>query len=176
MSDINGFYVTGKEWWIGLLKIVDCIRAIKEYIKRKQKETCHNNKSIKRLKNVESKNGNKNDYIGSLFEIIIIINMSCWKHNLEPILENERPQILWDFEMQTDHLIPARRPDRVRVKKKRKKERENMPNKGLSRFGWPRSENQDKYLNPARVLKKLWNTTLTVILIVIGELGTISKR
>ena len=31
-------------------------------------------------------------------------------HNPESILENEMLKILWDFEMQTDHLIPARRP------------------------------------------------------------------
>ena len=29
----------------------------------------------------------------------------------ESVLENETYKILWDFEIQTDHLIPARRPD-----------------------------------------------------------------
>ena len=31
----------------------------------------------------------------------------------ESVLENEMQKILWDFEIQTDHLIPARRPDLV---------------------------------------------------------------
>ena len=42
-----------------------------------------------------------------------------YKHKLEPILENDTHKILWDFEIQTDHLIPARRPDLVIINKKR---------------------------------------------------------
>ena len=32
----------------------------------------------------------------------------CYMHNPEPFLENKTEKILWDFEMQTDHLISAR--------------------------------------------------------------------
>ena len=32
-------------------------------------------------------------------------------HRLESIQENEMHKVLWDFEIQTDHLIPARRLD-----------------------------------------------------------------
>ena len=39
-------------------------------------------------------------------------------HNPESILENEMYQILWDFEIQTDHLISTRQPDLVIVNKK----------------------------------------------------------
>ena len=39
------------------------------------------------------------------------------------VLENETQKLLWDFEIQTDHLISARRPDPVIVKKKKKKKR-----------------------------------------------------
>ena len=42
----------------------------------------------------------------------------------ESLLENDRYEMLWDFEIQTDLLIPARRPDRVIVKKKK---RQNLP-------------------------------------------------
>ena len=49
-------------------------------------------------------------------------------YNLESILENETYKIFWDFEIQTDHQIPAGWPDLVIVnekkKKKKKKERE----------------------------------------------------
>ena len=41
--------------------------------------------------------------------------------NYESVLENEKHKILWDFEIQTDHLILARRPDLVIVNKKKKK-------------------------------------------------------
>ena len=40
-------------------------------------------------------------------------------HNPEFVLENETHKILWDFEVQTDHKISARQPDRVIVNKKR---------------------------------------------------------
>ena len=39
-------------------------------------------------------------------------------HKLESALENETLKILWDFEVQTDLLIPARRPDVTLVNKK----------------------------------------------------------
>ena len=41
-----------------------------------------------------------------------------YMHNLESFLENETHKILWDFEIQTDHLISARRPDLMIVQKK----------------------------------------------------------
>ena len=44
-------------------------------------------------------------------------------HKPESVLENETHKILWDFEIKTDHLIPARRPDLVFINKKKKKEK-----------------------------------------------------
>ena len=41
-------------------------------------------------------------------------------HKQESALENETHKILWDFETQTDHLTPARRPDLVIVNKKKR--------------------------------------------------------
>ena len=32
-------------------------------------------------------------------------------YNPESVLENETHKILWDFVIETDHLISARRPD-----------------------------------------------------------------
>ena len=42
-----------------------------------------------------------------------------YMHKPESIRENETHKILWDLEIQTDHLIPARRPDLVIVNKKK---------------------------------------------------------
>ena len=39
---------------------------------------------------------------------------------LESIQENEVDTIFWDFEIQTDHLISARRPDLEIVNKKKR--------------------------------------------------------
>ena len=38
------------------------------------------------------------------------------------------------------------------------------------------NEKKDKYLDLARELKKLWNMKVTVIPIVIGAFGTVTKR
>ena len=42
-----------------------------------------------------------------------------YEHDPEKILENEDHKILWDFSIETDHIIQARRPDLVVVDKKR---------------------------------------------------------
>ena len=41
-----------------------------------------------------------------------------YEHEPESTLENEGYKILWDFSIQTDHVIEARRPDLVVVDKK----------------------------------------------------------
>ena len=38
-------------------------------------------------------------------------------HNLESVLENETHKLFCNFEIQTDHLISAERPDRMIIKK-----------------------------------------------------------
>ena len=46
-----------------------------------------------------------------------------YMHNPTPVLENATHKLLWDFNIQTDHLIPARRPDLMKKKKKKKKKK-----------------------------------------------------
>ena len=40
-------------------------------------------------------------------------------HNPAPVPENDTHKLLWDFNIQTDQLIPARRPDLITIKKKK---------------------------------------------------------
>ena len=40
-------------------------------------------------------------------------------YNPEPVQENEMHKLFWDFDIETDHLISARRPDHVIINKKR---------------------------------------------------------
>ncbi len=42
-------------------------------------------------------------------------------HNPAPVLENDSHKLLWDFDIQTDHLISTRRPDLIIIIKKKKK-------------------------------------------------------
>ena len=44
-------------------------------------------------------------------------------HKPAPVLENDSQKLLWDFDMQTVHLISARRPDLIIINKKKKKKR-----------------------------------------------------
>ena len=54
-----------------------------------------------------------------------------YMHNPAPVLENATHKLLWDFNIQTDHLIPIGRPDLIIINKKKK---ENLQN---SRFCCP---------------------------------------
>ena len=40
-------------------------------------------------------------------------------HNPAPVLENDTHKLLRDFDIQTDHLISARRPDIIIINKKK---------------------------------------------------------
>ena len=44
-----------------------------------------------------------------------------YMHNPAPVLENTTHKLLWDFNIQTDHLIPARRPDLIIINKRKKR-------------------------------------------------------
>ena len=69
--------------------------------------------------------------------------------SLVSFFENEMHKILWDFEIQTDHPIPVRRPDVVLIKKY---------NFSTNRSSRPYIENKRKrkheYLDLTRELKQ----------------------
>ena len=43
-------------------------------------------------------------------------------HNPASVLDNDTHKHLWDFDIQTDQLISARRPDLIIINQKKKKE------------------------------------------------------
>ena len=101
-----------------------------------------------------------------------------YMHNPAPVLENDTHKLLWDFNIQTDHLIPARRPDLIMTNKKKKKRIWKIVDFAVpvdNRINLKECEKKDKYLDLARELKKLWNMKVTIVPIVIGALGTITK-
>ena len=63
-------------------------------------------------------------------------------HNPAPVLENDMHKLLWDFNIQTDHLIPARRPDLIIINKQKKKE--NLQNCRLFCPGGPQNKSEGK--------------------------------
>ena len=50
-------------------------------------------------------------------------------HNPEPVLENGTQKFLSNFDIQTDHLISARRPDLIIITKKKKKKEKKKQQK-----------------------------------------------
>ena len=98
-------------------------------------------------------------------------------HNPASVLENYTHKLLWDFGVQTDHLISARRSDLIIIKKKKKRICKivdfAVPND--HRIKLKECEKKDKDLDLARELKKLWNMKVTIILIVTGAFGTVTK-
>ena len=95
-------------------------------------------------------------------------------HKPAPVLKTDTHKLLWDFDLHTDHLISARRPDNNKQNKRTCK---------IVDFAVPADhriklkewEKRDKYLDLARELKKLWNTQVTIIPIVIGAFRTVTK-
>ena len=74
------------------------------------------------------------------------------------------------------YLIPARRPDLIIINKKKKICKiVDFAVPADHRINLKESEKKDKYLDLARELKKLWNMKVTIVPIVIGALGTITK-
>ena len=97
-------------------------------------------------------------------------------HNQAPVLENDSHKLLWDFNIQTDHLIPTRRPDLIIInKRKRICKIVDFVVPAGHRINLKKGEKKDKYLDLARELKKLWNMKVTIVPIVIGALGTVTK-
>ena len=98
-------------------------------------------------------------------------------HNPAPVLENDTHKLLWDFDIHTDHLISARRPDLIIINKKKKKicKIVDFAVPADHRIILKECEKKDKYLDLARELKNLWNIQVTVVPIVIGAFSTITK-
>ena len=92
-------------------------------------------------------------------------------------MENEDAKLLWDFNIYTDHVLTARRPDIVVLKKK---EGEclliDIAIPGDVRVEEKEDEKCDKYRDLSRELGRLWDVRCMVIPVVIGALGTLPKR
>ena len=88
-------------------------------------------------------------------------------HNPARAQENDSHKLLWDFNIQTDHLI--------QVKRKRICKIIDFDIPADHRINLKEGEKKDKYFDLARELKTLWNMKVTIVPIVIGVLGTETK-
>ena len=92
-----------------------------------------------------------------------------YMHNPATVLENATHKLQWDFNIQTDHLISARRPDLIIInnnnnnnKKKRTCKIVDFAVPADHRIKLKECEKKDKYPHLARELKKLLNTQVTI--------------
>ena len=80
--------------------------------------------------------------------------------NPAPVQENDTHKLLRDFNIQTDHLISARRPDLIIINNKKKKKKKickivDFAVPADHRIKLKECEKKDKYVDLAGELKKL---------------------
>ena len=96
-----------------------------------------------------------------------------YEHNLEKVLESREVKILWDFSIQTDHEIEARKPDIIVIDKT---SRECHFTETTCPLDWRILEREnfkvDRCQDLKREVAKLWN----VRPVVIPALGMVTNR
>ena len=77
-------------------------------------------------------------------------------HNPAAVLENDTHKLLWDFNVQTDHLISDRSPDLIIIKNKKKRTCKivDFAVPADRRIKLKECKKKDKYLDLAKELKK----------------------
>ena len=99
-----------------------------------------------------------------------------YEHQPEGVLETSDVKILWDFNIQTDNEIQARRPDIVVVNKKdRKCYIIDVAVQGDVRIAEKETEKIEKYDELKREVERLWKVKAKVMPIVLGALGTVTR-
>ena len=84
---------------------------------------------------------------------------------------------MWDFSVQTDHVIEARRPDLVVVdRKERSCKIIDFAVPGDIRIEEKETDEIEKYQDLGRELQKIWNVKVKIIPLVVGSLGAIPKQ
>ena len=98
---------------------------------------------------------------------------TCLRYEHEPksVLGSEDYKILWDFSIQTDHVIEAWRLDLVVVAKKRRTCKViDFVVPGDSRIEEKDKEKIEKYQHLRRELQKIWIVKVKIKLLVVGSL------
>ena len=94
------------------------------------------------------------------------------------VLETDRTKVLWDFNIQCNHIIEARRPEIVIVEKEEKVCKIiDIAIPGDSRVAEKEREKVEKYQDLKREVARIWSMRkVEVIPVVVGALGMITKN
>ena len=99
-----------------------------------------------------------------------------YEHEPESVLESEDYKILWDFSVETDHVIEAQRPNLVVIdKEERSCKIIDFVFPGDSRIE-EEKDKIEKYQDFGRELQKIWNLKVKIIPLVVGSSGAIPKQ
>ena len=92
-------------------------------------------------------------------------------------MENDTIKLLWDINVQCDHVIEARRPDIILVDKENKVcTIIDVAVPGDIRVGEKETEKVEKYQDLKREIAKIWKMKeVKVVPIVVGALGSVSR-
>ena len=88
----------------------------------------------------------RHDYVGNVIhqemckEFQFDHTNKWYMHNPAPVQENDTQKLLLDFNIQTNHVIPARRLDPIIINKKKKLE--NLQNCRLCSPGGPHNKSE----------------------------------
>ena len=100
-----------------------------------------------------------------------------YKHTPQQVVENTGFKVLWDFNVQCDRMVEARRPDIIFIDKQAREAKIiviTMP--GDAQVKDKELEKKEKYQFPQEEIGKLWKLKkVTVVPIVIGTLGPVSN-
>ena len=96
-------------------------------------------------------------------------------HKPAAVQEKDIHKLLWDFDIQTNHLISARQLDLIIVNNTKISICKIVDFAILAdhRIKLKECEKRDKYLDLAWELKKLWNRKVKIEPIVIGAFGSL---
>ena len=100
-----------------------------------------------------------------------------YEHDPESVLEHEGYKILWDYSIQSDHVIKAWRPDLVLVDKEdRSCKIIHFAIPGDSKIEEKEKVKIEKYQVLGMELHKIWNVKVKIIPLVVRSLGAIPKQ
>ena len=141
----------------------------------------HNLCSCPKLAQTEYKK--RHDVVGRVihWEVCEEYGVECsdkwYEHSPKSVEESEEVKLLWHFTIQTDREIQHRRTD-ILIQKKTAKEAiiVDIAVPGDSNVLQEETEKYEKYQDLAREIKNIWKSRTKVVLVVVGALGSVSKK
>ena len=101
---------------------------------------------------------------------------SWYKHLAQKVIDTPQVKILWDFNIQTDGVLEARRLDIVVTDKENQETWIiDIAIPGDLRVREKELEKREKYQDLVIEMRRLWKTSVKIVPIVVGALGTIGS-